>query len=361
MKTSTIDPLTSDDVGTLVAAGVAAPSADNRHVIAFEPRGSSLRLVVDHLVLAGAAPHRIAFIELALGAVIENVVLAAGGMGRIAAVTLNPGWRDDGMVANIALGPAALDVDPNGKLLCAAIFERCTNRRLFERGRAASSTVLLSLAHAAASAARIRVHWLDSAGLRRRALSLMFRAERERFRNRRLHAELFEAVRFDVGWKGKAEIGLPPVALEIEPPFRSLFGALSVWPVQRGLNCLGAAHLLGLRAAWLPAWSAPHLALLSLPQGGEGARIDAGRGLQRFWLEATRQSLAVQPFGASIALALQTREEPWAPAVTCARIRGDLRSLADGREPVMLLRLGYAAPPSGRAGRPDSRAFVIRA
>ena len=105
---------------------------------------------------------------------------------------------------------------------------------------------------AAAPIADVRVHWLDDSNVRSQVLAVVFRAERERFRSRRLHTELFDAIRFDVGWKGPAETGLPPGSLEVEPPLRAVFRALRHWPLQRVANTLGAAQLLALRAPGCP-------------------------------------------------------------------------------------------------------------
>jgi hypothetical protein len=188
-------------------------------------------------------------------------------------------------------------------------------------------------------------------------LSVIWRAERERFRCARLHAELFEAIRFDVGWKHGPDEGLSPGSLEIEPPFRPLFRALCRWRLQRFFNAFGGAEVLGLRAGWLPAWSAPHLALLTIDSVAETGYIPSGRALQRRWLAATGHSLALQPFAAAVAMV----HSGWITEARREQFATDLARLSDGKPAAMLFRLGYAKPPTVHAGRPPSTRFVVGA
>ena len=348
------EALTSAEILSLVEAGIRAPSADNRHIVRFRTGLASLRLRVALDALQGAPLHRITFHEIAFGAVIENVVLRAGELGRTARAVVNAGWRRDGNVAEIELGgPDGVSFDP----LARAIAARTTNRRLYGR-QAATQVVLDGLAQAASAGDDVRVHWLDASTVRRRALKVIWLAESERFRRERLHAELFEAIRFDVGWNAGADEGLPPGALQVERPFRKVFEALRRWPVQRRLNGIGAATLLGLRAGWLPGWTAPHIALLSVPRAAKQSFIVAGRAFQRFWLAATGQGLALQPMAASIALVNQDPLDAWASAQVCAEVAREVDRLAEGRLPAMLCRLGYAAEPALRSGRLGAASYL---
>ena len=351
-------PLTRDQVLALIRAAVAAPSADNRHVVRFEHSGATIRMHVDRAAIAGAASHRVLFNELAFGAIIENLVLAAGDIGRVAMVRRNAPWDRDFVVADIEYEATSQGTpDP----LRNAIFQRSTNRRLYNPRKRISAEILQHLAETAASIDHVRVHWVDDARARSRALGMILQAERERFRRQWLHSELFGAVRFDVGWRSQADEGLPPGALEIEPAFKPLFGALRRWGVQRAVNAMGGAQMLGWRAAWLPARTAPHLALLSVPRTDAPDFIAAGRALQRFWLAAASHSIAVQPLAASIALAAQSSEESLVPRAVAAPIRQHLDALAQGRCAAMIIRLGYAAEPTLRAGRRAPESYLIPA
>ncbi|RMF86182.1 MAG: hypothetical protein D6739_03535 [Nitrospirae bacterium] len=197
---------------------------------------------------------------------------------------------------------------------------------------------------------------------RRRALRLLRVAERERFRHRSLHQELFKTIRFEVGWRDTCPEGLPPGALEVEAPFRPLFRALARWGVARSLNRLGLWRLLGWRVADLPARLAPALGLLVVERPAvPAAFFAAGRGLERLWLAATAHGLALQPLAAPGVLALQERQ----PATEISRgvlrrLLGELQRLAPEGHGLLFFRLGWAAPPAVVAGRRPVDSFFGR-
>jgi hypothetical protein len=339
--------LSEDESNLLVRAGVAAPSADNHHVIEFRRAGSALRLAVrPGTVVHGA--HRKAFHELAFGAVVENVALTASALRRGVRIRYGTPWIDPGIIADFEFDDAPdASVDP----LQTAIFSRTTNRRLYARRKKATPETLADIARTATVGDEARVHWIETAADRTRLLRVVVSSERERFAHQALHRELFDAIRFDAGWNASVEQGLPPGALEVEAPFRPLFRLMRHWPVQRALNVVGASLLLGFRAAWLPAWTAPHLALISVPATGNEDWVAAGRTLQRFWLAAAMHALAFQPLAASVAIAFPASNAFGVDQRVSESIARELSSLVGGRRVVMIARIGFAAPPSIRAGR----------
>jgi hypothetical protein len=346
---SRLDPV--DALG-LVDCGIHAPTADNHHVVRFQTSGNRIRLVWSRVEPVPA--HRILFDELAFGAVIENMTIAASALGRGVNVSLNPARRQQDWIAELEILAAGTSAPDS---LARVIRDRVSNRRLYARRRAPES-ILAQLAGLAANTGGCRVIWLEGRD-RWRAQLLLFRAERERFKHKRLHAELFESIRFDVGWNDTAAEGLPPGALEIERPARALFASLQRWEVQRRLNRLGVASLIGARSGLLPALRAAHLALLVTRADHPDANLEAGRAMQRFWLGATQCGLAVQAMASPIAIANQDSVAGWVPQQVSAAAAAALVRLSGQARPVMLFRVGYAAPPTVRAGRNSADAHVL--
>jgi len=199
---------------------------------------------------------------------------------------------------------------------------------------------------------------MDTREKRSAALRLLRLAERERFRWKPLHRELFKSIRFDVGWHLTAEEGLPPGALEVEIPFRPIFVALRHWSVMRLLNGIGAWRFLGWRVADLPCRFAPALGLLTVRS--PDCFFEGGRSLQRLWLKATAAGLAMQPFAAAGILPLQLRTSaPAVPEDVLRELRDRLAALSDGGTGVAFVRLGWAGVPSVRSGRRNPRSFVL--
>jgi hypothetical protein len=255
------------------------------------------------------------------------------------------------LVVRSTLGGAALP-----DVLEGAIEARCTNRRFYRR-EALPPSALQSIAAAAGTS----LHWLDSGAARRSALAMLRVAEAERFSQWRLHNELFDSIRFDIGWNVSTAHGLPPAALEIELPMRRPFALLRNARIARIFTAFGGAGLLAWRAAALPCALAPHLVLIATPRSGDDVAdtLYAGRALQRTWLAAAQAGAAVQPFAACGALLRQTPGDGWVRTGTLQRLLRQSRRLAGqlglvGTYDVQIfLRIGKAALPSARTGRED--------
>ena len=106
---------------------------------------------------------------------------------------------------------------------------------------------------------------------------------------------------------------------------RAPCAALRYWPVMRGMSWLGAHHALGLRAGYLPAALSPHIGLV-LAEEGDGdvpaAALNAGRAMQRVWLAAQAQGLALPPMAAATACCARKRLSAAGSGRRCRRVSG---------------------------------------
>ncbi|HWH81863.1 MAG TPA: hypothetical protein VNU71_06465 [Burkholderiaceae bacterium] len=334
----------------ILAAGVFAPSAENRHYLQFALDADAVRLLTTDRTSWAALPHRRFLASLAYGAVLENLRLASSARGLALQVEPWPDRDGSDVVARLRWSPAAgAAIDPLADLIGA----RHTNRRFYRRQKVAPGA-LAQLQSAAAAHPGCALRWLDEPPLRAAALKAIRLAETERFRRRALHEELFGAVRFEIGWQASADEWLPPAALEVEPPARPAFALMRDWAWMQRANRIGAHLGFGLRAGWLPCKLAPHLGLvLGAPRDDAAALLDAGSAFQRVWLAATAEGLALQPFAAATVLTRQVPGGDWvAPATHAALVRllGELRGPGEA-QPMMLFRLGHAAAPSAVTGR----------
>jgi hypothetical protein len=274
---------------------------------------------------------------------VENMAQRAAARGfALRAEPLPDPHRQAALLAVLRWGGAGALSASDGAL-DAAIEDRHTNRRFYRR-----SPVPPAALQAVTSAGGDALQWLQGPA-RRRALQAIRWAEAERFRRPGLHDELFGSIRFDVGWQADCDDGLPPVALEVEPPLRAGFALLRHWPVMRSVQWLGAAPMLGVRAGWLPCAMAPQLGLVTLRRdAGEAGWLQAGRAFERVWLAAQAQGLALQPMAAAVALTLQQPGGAWVSAHVQQRLKAALQGLCDSAlQPCMLFRLGQADTPSG--------------
>jgi hypothetical protein len=340
----------------MLQSGIAAPSAENRHWLRFEVAENSLTLVATDAAAWAAEPHREWLSRMSHGAVVENMTLRAAARGlRLATRWIADPARPD-VVARCEWTPVPPATDP----LNEAIERRRTNRRFYRRERV-SRDALARIAAAAQAVPGVHLRWLDDASSRAMALGAIRLAETERFRRERLHRELFEAIRFEAGWRTGVEEGLAPASLEVEPPMRPVFAALRRWPLMRACTAIGLHHVLGLRAGDLPCRLAPHLGLVACDAETPAAgAIAAGRGLERAWLGATVEGVALQPMAAAAALLRQPAGGGWVSEDVQARIRDVLGSLTGGSPDSawMFVRVGHARSPSAAAGRPPLERFL---
>ena len=338
---------------SIIEAGVLAPSADNRHMLRF-------RISNGAILLRGTpeferAPFHCRVLALiSLGAVVENMALRAASLGIQAEVIGSDGGLTGTRLAELRLRPAVARADP----LEAAIKTRHTNRRPVYRGPALLEAQRRQMTEDAEAVSGVRLLWLDSRDARRQALQLATIAETERFRCQPMHADLFANVRFDVGWRSTASDGLPPGALEIEPPMRPLFKALRHWGTMRVLNLVGMHRFIGLRAAYLPCRMAPHLCALATSLDLDRGAVAVGRALERVWLRATAFGMAFQPFAGAALLALEGYGE--VKEDIRQRLKSGWVSLCGDMLPLMVFRIGHARPPTVRSVRPRVSDFLDR-
>lgn len=329
----------------ILRAGVAAPSADNSQPWLFRWQGDQLHLGIDPSRSGGVSDARYVLSDLAIGACLENMLIQGAAQGYEAEITLFPSGND--------LWPVRFDWRPAetaDAALAEVIAERHTDRRFPWRGPCTAEDRARLAAQAQRADADIQ--WFTSKPDRRRALRILHQAEALRFKSPRLHAELFSTLRFDVGWRDSAQEGLPPAALAVESPARPLFQALRNPRFMAAFNRLGAASVLGLRSARLPARLSPGLCLLTVNGKRRRDVINAGRALERVWLQATRDGLALQPFAAAGVMALGfLRIEP-ALEPALGRLRGAMQALCPSAHGMLFLRMGRRASPVGaRSGR----------
>ncbi len=338
----------------ILEAGVWAPSAENRHVFRHSVQGASVRLHLDPaLARVNADQYYVAL--LSIGAVIENMRLAAGMHA------LDVDWQrgDSGAAADVVVTFRPDRQSPDE--LAEYIKQRHTNRRpVFQGPRLHAAEQRAIEASLAPLGERWRVHWFDDRRSRIALCELMAEAETHRFANAQLHQAMFDGIRFDIGWRSGASEGLPPAALQIEPGMRAAFASLRHWPLVRTLARFGLHRGIAWRASYMPARWAPHVCVVAsrTPVDTNGDMIEAGRAMERAWLAATQLNLAVQPFAASVALA---RPGPGAleESARAALVRAWQKLMPDA-QPVMVFRLGHAAPPIVRAGRPAPAALALR-
>lgn len=277
-----------------------APSPDNSQPWRFEPQGEHRLLI--HLDREAGNPYQYRQSEpnlLAAGMLVEALALAASQYG------WGLDWKwvpNDGQSPTIEVrfDPAAgVSPDPLARYLKTRSVDRGLYRRrpLSADDRQALHTTL---------AGDFDLDWVEDPAKRMALGQVNAAATSVRLRSR----ACYEVHRKVIDWKNRySRTGLPAAAVGVDPLAQRIMGwAMRNWARMRTCVTLGAGHYAAAEMDLLPATFSSAFLIVRprQPLQGPADRVRAGRRLMRFWLEADRRGLALQPALAPIWLAAQT-------------------------------------------------------
>jgi hypothetical protein len=284
---------------------------------------------------------------IALGAVVENFVIAATKDNFHTEVAYFPDIHDSSLVARINFEQGA-SVDP----LVDYIEKRCTNRKPYARG-ALGEAVKKRLAVDSIRFPDVGVSWLYDKSDLKRIGQIVARADRLLFENPLIHGHLFSTIRWNQTEVEQSLDGLPIETLELGTVGSRAFRALRHWTVVRLLNAIGFSVAASKQSAMLMRGSSA-AGLITAPDATPISFMRVGQVFQRLWLEATSADLALQPMTAIVFLQLRAVLSDYQgltqdQKAVAQSLREDLTkaySLSHDRIPAMHFRIGYAPRPT---------------
>ena len=335
----------------MAGVGALAPSGDNLQPWSFDSDREVLLVKHDPKRDLSLFNVRYSASFIALGAALENIAIAASKDGFKIKLEYFPMGQDDELVARVSFESGAL-IDP----LVEFLGKRCTNRRPYSN-KSLDPSILRSL-DVTNKSSTAGLFWVQDRTKLKELGKITARADRLIFENPRIHSHLFSTLRWS-----RAEIeqtcdGLPIASLELGRLGSIAFRGLKNWPVVRFLNQFGFSKAAANRSVLLMRRSSA-AGLITVPDTSPLSFVEAGRAFQRVWLQATKNNLALQPMTAVIFLQLKSRLGDYEGLIDdqiniVDGLRRDLQdfyALASDVVPVMLFRIGFAAPPSDRTRR----------
>lgn len=341
--------LTREEARYLVEHALLAPSEGNRQPWHFVATSEYIDCYLDEARSGGVLDGDYTTSYLAIGAAVENIVLAASALGRVGAVTLFPEAAETRLVCRMFLPRGSVTSSP----WLAEIPRRATNRRLGSAKPLAPEVVAQLRSAITTDAVHLAVTSHGSAS--REVAAAVSAVERLELLSRLLHQERFASYRWTADEVRKTRDGIDVATLELSAPERALLDVLASAEAMRYVAKIGGGKLLMQSAEHRIATSSA-LGLLSVVNDSREAFVEAGRQLQRIWLAASSANVSIQPLGSALAwlrqsaLAATNAEE----AATLGALRDTLlatRLLADGEQPVVMLRMTDADPPRARSLR----------
>lgn len=279
---------------------------------------------------------------LAMGAVLENLTQAAASAG----ITVSQCNAAPGEYFRLALSNSmqTVSTDPNHDL-----FRRHTNRLPYRKASLpeALKQTLAAMTEGGAYS-RILIGRAEIGSVAR----LVKHASELRFRTREINEWLGRSLRFSPKEAAKGD-GLDLETLHVPPGGRSLLRLLSDARRLEFLNHLGAYKLLAAIEAQ-PIMNASAIFAIIAP-GGVRSAMDAGRLMERIWIELNRNGLAVQPYYV-VADQLFRRDQAKLPPDMGKRGNALAREVEDvfelaGNKLYMLLRVGFPKTAPTRSQR----------
>jgi len=325
-------------VERILDAARIAPSWGNTQPWRFHVDGETISFFVDQERQPKYFP---AIARIAIGAALECALLRAGRMGATARLESPP---DRKPLIRLTVSDAKRTPEPD-----KALIRRATNRRLYD-GRAIDDATYAWLVEATAPLEGVRTHWFGRERVRILG-PLIEEAEALFYAHPRLRETTLQTIRFDVRDREEVTRGISVGSLELTAADRITVDALR-HTAQDRLAATGAPQRMGARARRLVE-SASGVCIFTKPDGPDPlGDVTVGRCLQRAWLALTRKGLVAQPMSVfqvlDSVLGVEGSDLPEHERVesVLSRFKGAFPSVEKGASIAMLMRYGWAPPPT---------------
>jgi len=353
MKPDALETITTMNIEEFIQIVTTAPSADNSQPWQFTVAGEKL-IVKFHdrqngHNIFGPLGHGTL---ISAGAIHENIktILTAAHQGKEFNVLIDEqhGWRIEIPIESINESP--ID-DTSHRILC-----RHTNRHPY---KPIPATPNIPLVHSESTDTRITL-LTEKSSIQALTSSLRSCSE-ARFNDQELHEWLFSSIRWSER-DAQSGTGLDISTLHLPPGGRHFMQWMAPWERMQLLNRYGIYKILALADSSLMR-QAPAVIVLS---GGSSVRDiwNAGRCMQRTWIELNEAGIAVHPYYAITDLlnSLQSGKlnQDWKKPISLAQANvRELLSLETDEHLHMVFRIGLPTVNPVRSQRLPASSFLV--
>lgn len=277
-------------IESLIEAASLAPSVDNCQPWRFIIDDESIDIFLDRPRAEFFGDYGYAASYATLGAVLENLTVAASGIG----LQLDPRFfpsMDPDHVVSVRFITDTLPPDP----MLEQLPLRCTNRRKY-RTTPLDEAQRKKLQQAGASVPGVTLHLIEDRADMKRVFRLAAQIDSIIFDHPLLHANLYRWIRWNRDEINATRDGMPVGSLELDPFQQLFFRIISSFGILKFLNLFGMNRLIGLLNSALLLKSSA-LGLVVTKGTTNEDYLNGGRCMERVWLAAAGQGLSFQPFG----------------------------------------------------------------
>ena len=340
-------------IRTIIEAGIKAPSGDNCQPWRFLVNKNRIDLFNIPERDTSLYNYKQRASLVAHGACIENMLITARTLGLSAELQQFPTPGDEQHVASITLQPAETVADP----LYSSISERTINRKKYAGG-SLSADAIERLRNSATGVSGAQLILFQERDKIAAAADIVALSDRLVFENKYLHGFLFDHIRWTAAEAEYTQDGLDLRTLELAPPDRLLFPLLKSFGFVSFIGTFGVTKIIAANARKLML-SASAAGMIMIENTSAEAWFNAGRLLERIWLEATRQGLSFHLMTGITLLVQRCRDGATGELTQINSKLVDtadvlLREVTASTSPVALLfRIGASQPPAARSLRKD--------
>ena len=342
----------TNNLRTLIAAGIRAPSGDNCQPWQFRLDPPGEQLCIDLLPERAKSffdyHHSASF--LSIGAVVENLRIEAANLGFRLEVDYLGGEGPEDAAARISLSnaPAA----PGRAELHPAMLRRSVNRRPYFRGRP-NADQLRALTTAPVESTHIQI--FTQRNEIKAWAKIIYLADRIRYSHPVIHEELFGKILLSREQINNKRMGLEYDRLGIGPGGTGILKLLKPWPRMQRLARFGVDKGLSNQSRML-AISSGAIVLVSIDEHSAENWMRSGEQIERLWVTAEHLGLCVHPMTVALYLSQRYRAEGMENFLPVhepllKEISACLQPFVGDRIGTMVFRLGKAMKMSGTAIR----------
>ena len=369
--------MNQEELHSILEKGIRAPSADN-----LQPWKIQIKRRESLLPEAGSTPWEIQlFLDteklssfcdsgwlmpyLSMGAVIENIRVAAGALGYQTCVTYAADPENPSRVGCLTFNTAKTKGDP----LNECIQKRITNRKFYSWKRKIPEALYDELQQTVTSQKGFRFFWIKHHEPAFEKLTKWIGdSDQIRFENERLHRELMDVMRIEKKEVESSRDGLPLDALEAGTGSSLLFKWIRKWDHLKGMNQLGLSVLFN-HYARKQVESSQAVGLITAPTQRPEDYVRGGELMQRVWLKITRDDFAMQPMEALPIFILNLQINQGTDfnekhKTKLEQLKKEFMShfkLNEENGLIMLFRIGYTEfPPNTHSLRKPLSTFLVR-
>ncbi len=339
----------------IIAAGIAAPSADNSQPWLYKYQNNRIELHIDKTRSGKLSDSRFLLSDIAIGCVAENMLIQAKHLGLKGTLTFFPEGEK-----NTPLYPLSIDFSPTSKkddITQNSIYERHTDRS-FPWRKPLTESQRHDITQSISAISDTTLIW-PTKSLRKKTLKALFIAESLRFSDQDFHQELFSSIDFNLDWKQNSIEQLAPASLNVERIAQPIFKACRNWKFMKFMNLIGGSAMFGFRSALLPNLLSADLCILSTQTTNRPGIVNLGRALQRVWLTATSNQINLHPFASVGVMSLNffNKNNP-----EIGKIQELLQTTTLSERGIILLRLGASSRKSQQMSkrRPDQTFLLAK-